>query len=357
MSKKITSFAAFLEQTEQRQQEAETTRAVSAPDTKIVSDTNSASGLEITSHMNSAPDTEFTSHVKNVSDVKTTSDAKKLSEPVQKVWDVKNASGANSAPVRGHLRVPNDVIHNILPTLKPSEAIVLLRLYALSHGFQKTTCVVSLDKLASSCNLSRTQTRVCVRSLESKRHIRSLGIDNTNSERSLRGLHIEVRLPSATRAETAPDTETVSGANFAPNKDINIKGNTHKGKALVQPTPSAVNEEGRATRGVGVGSEFSLEECRRFADHLHKTGQGITNPGGYAATIHRSGAADELIRDFLNPSQPDSALDPIKCPDCQGTGFKPSIRGTGVTKCLHEKLKCKSPEFLENRESGEGRDR
>ena len=27
-------------------------------------------------------------------------------------------------------------------------------------------------------------------------------------------------------------------------------------------------------------SKFSLEECRRYADHLHKTGQGITNPGG-----------------------------------------------------------------------------
>src|ERR1700754_3582155 len=35
---------------------------------------------------------------------------------------------------------------------------------------------------------------------------------------------------------------------------------------------------GRASRaGVSVGSQFTLEECKRYADHLHKTGQGITN--------------------------------------------------------------------------------
>ena len=53
--------------------------------------------------------------------------------------------------------------------------------------------------------------------------------------------------------------------------------------------------------GVGVGSKFSLEECKQFAEHLQKTGQGINNPGGYATTIFRSGEADTQIEAFLNP--------------------------------------------------------
>ncbi len=45
-------------------------------------------------------------------------------------------------------------------------------------------------------------------------------------------------------------------------------------------------------------SEFSLEVCLEFAEYLHQTGKGITNPGGYAVAIHRSGAADAMIKKY-----------------------------------------------------------
>jgi hypothetical protein len=47
-----------------------------------------------------------------------------------------------------------------------------------------------------------------------------------------------------------------------------------------------------------VGSKFSLEECRRYAESLR--GEGIQNPGGYATAIHRSGEADDRIEAFLS---------------------------------------------------------
>ena len=53
-----------------------------------------------------------------------------------------------------------------------------------------------------------------------------------------------------------------------------------------------------------MGSKFSLEECQRYAAHLKSTGQGITNPGGYATKIHRSGETDSLTEKFINPTQP-----------------------------------------------------
>ena len=91
---------------------------------------------------------------------------------------------------------------------------------------------------------------------------------------------------------------------------------------------------------MGVGSKFTLEECRKYATHLHATGQGITNPGGYATTIYRSGEADPLIESFFRPPAPDSAsVDPSGCTDCHGTGFwYPQGVGRGVSKCRHERL-------------------
>jgi hypothetical protein len=322
MSKNITSFAAFLEQTERKPETPVPTHAESAPDRENAPGVNSAPDAEIVSHA------ETTSHAENRSRKDSASDAKTYSEPVRKVRDANTASHAETAPVRGHLRVPNEVLYNVFPTLKPSEAIVLLRLYALSHGFQKSTCTVSLDKLASGCNLSRTQTRVCVRNLERKRLIKSQGIDNTNSQKELRGLHFEVRLPTVTRAESASHTKSASHTEITPNKV-----NTQKENTQTQEVPAAA---------VRVGSKFTIEECRKYARHLQSTGQGINNPGGYATTIHRTGEADMLIESFLHPEAPDqsSNLDTSQCPDCQGTGFYyPKGTEGGVARCKHEQLK------------------
>jgi hypothetical protein len=88
-----------------------------------------------------------------------------------------------------------------------------------------------------------------------------------------------------------------------------------------------------------VNSRFSLEECRRYASHLKQTGQGITNPGGYATKVFRSGEADALIEAFLNPS---TQLDINQCPDCRGSNFiyvDPANHDLGVRPCRHAGLK------------------
>lgn len=322
MSKNIKSFAAFLEQTERKAEKAELPHAESAPDTEIVS------GVDLTSHPKTAPRANIVPRAEATPHEDSASDVKVHSEPVRKVRDAETAPRAESARVRGHLRVPNEILYNILPTLKPSEAIVLLRLYALSHGFQKNTCTVSLDKLASGCNLSRTQTRVCVRNLERKKLIKGQGTDNTNSQKELRGLHFEVRLPPATRAEIAPHTKSAPRVETTPNKEKTIKETTQTQDAPVV--------------GVRGGSKFTIEECRKYAQYLQATGQGINNPGGYATTIHRTGEADMLIESFLRPAAPSppSNVDTSQCPDCHGTGFfyPKGVEG-GVARCKHDQLR------------------
>jgi hypothetical protein len=94
--------------------------------------------------------------------------------------------------------------------------------------------------------------------------------------------------------------------------------------------------------GVGVGSKFTIEECRKYAKYLQSTGQGINNPGGYATTIHRTGEADLLIGSFLNPPASTLVVDTTQCPDCKGTGFyyPKGVEG-GVARCKHEQLREK----------------
>jgi hypothetical protein len=125
---------------------------------------------------------------------------------------------------------------------------------------------------------------------------------------------------TGTRENTVVRQGIVSrGTNKNSNKDL--KNNTH------------------TEQRVGVGSRFSLEECRRFAEHLQKTGQGINNPGGYATTIFRSGEFDEQIEAFLRP--PDKHVEPDGCPDCGGTGYYyPEGVQKGVKICKHERLKA-----------------
>jgi hypothetical protein len=64
----------------------------------------------------------------------------------------------------------------------------------------------------------------------------------------------------------------------------------------------------------------------------------MTNPGGYATKIFRSGEADALVEAFLNPPAP---VDIKQCPDCQGMGmYYPNGIGNGpVVKCKYERLK------------------
>ena len=60
---------------------------------------------------------------------------------------VKKTAAVTVARVNGELRIPNSIVDNLLPLLEPSEAVIYLRLYRLSHGYHKDTCIVSTEKL------------------------------------------------------------------------------------------------------------------------------------------------------------------------------------------------------------------
>ncbi len=232
--------------------------------------------------------------------------------------------------------VPNDVWDEVMPTLNVYDQVVLWRLYRLARGYHSETCMVGLEKLAKSCNIGKRQVSTSIERLEKTGLVERTGTDFGNKNKLMRGTVYKVNIPAA---RVAPQARVAQPATLAQQTTVaqyaTIKHNTLKENTQTQEDPNSV----------GVCSVFSIEECRRFAEHLRSTGQGITNPGGYATKVHRTGEADEMIKSFLaQASTPASkSVDASSCPDCNGTGWwYPQGQEMGIAKCKHERLAPKA---------------
>jgi hypothetical protein len=172
--------------------------------------------------------------------------------------------------------------------LKPDEQAVYWQLYRLSWGWGKEACFISNPKLSERSNVPLSSMKRAVAGLVSKGLVEKTG--QTNGYGKDQG--VEYRLPTLGWQPTESSQPKLSSQpNVAPNKIKAIKENT---QTAARPTPEA--EQGMRT-GVRVGSRFTLEECRRYAESLRS--EGIQNPGGYATAIHRSGEADDRVEAFL----------------------------------------------------------
>lgn len=235
---------------------------------------------------------------------------------------------------RGYYATFNDLDDRIIPAYKldPYEQSVLRRLYRLSRGYRSLDCEVGLGALAKACNIARSKAQGTVASLNTKGLIRPLGHSQAGTKYRVleqfpavpqKGIPIQ-GIPQET--EGIPQTK---------DQGIPQGGNNKNNKDLINTRTN--------TGAVGVGSKFSLGECRRYAEHLQVSGQGINNPGGYATTIHRTGEADALIESFINPVATRTPEAAAACPDCGGSGFwYPEGEAKGVAKCKHEKLTTES---------------
>jgi hypothetical protein len=319
------SLGDFLKAKEEREKEAQqkTSEVESAP-TSSVAPTAYAPPTTGTAPTPDAPPTRPVAPTNSVAPPKI------QQPPLQSVAPPPHVAPTDDVAPEQFTRVVNGIFDRILPTLKPAEQLVLLRLYRLTRGFNSHTCRVTIGRLANTCNIGSTVARLATQSLEAKGYIRRIGTDVANTNQNDRGIDFEMLLPAAapTRrgAATRPVAPPRDGAPPAgvANKEKNINENTQTQE------PAA---------GVRVGSRFSIEECRRYAHHLQSTGQGINNPGGFATTIHRTGEADALIEAFLNPAPTPSPMETSLCPDCQGSGFYyPSGPTGGVVKCRHQGL-------------------
>ena len=238
---------------------------------------------------------------------------------------------ASLPEVKGALRMPHRYTDHLCRALKPDEQAVYSQLYRLSWGWNKQNCFISNPKLSERSNVPLSSMKRAVSGLIQKGLIEKTG--HTNGYGKDQGVEYRVfSLDSQPSVDKQPNVG--SQPNMAPIKIKNTQIHTHTGGS-----DEIQVETDRASRGVGVESKFSIEECRSYAEHLRSSGQGINNPGGYATTIHRTGEADAMIEAFLNPASSVATFDASACPDCQGTGFYyPNGREQGVAKCPHSRL-------------------
>lgn len=264
----------------------------------------------------------------------------------------KNIVVENELLRKGFTSVPNYIFG-----LPISSNAKLIYMALLSYAWTNNSCYPGLAKLCKDVSLSDKPVtkgieELCRASLlEVKR--RGLGKTNiyvikefTPSPSSQNG--------SESRIGESPNPESENLRIRTRQSSGSRNGHSPKAKAEKRRIPKkriekdagekdtneyTPTQNGRAPRGVGVGSKFSLEECLRYAEHLHRTGQGITNPGGFAMSVYRSGIADQLIEEFLRPVKEKRPTDISLCPDCKGSGvYYPEGFEKGVAKCKHARL-------------------
>ena len=117
----------------------------------------------------------------------------------------KQVPGGMAETARGFLKIPNDVVDRVLPTLEPTEAIIYLRLYRLSHGFGQKTCRVSLPTLAERCKCHVNTARRSLRALRNAGLIRDQGMTNTGYSDG--GTHYEILLGAGDSSADVPTTK------------------------------------------------------------------------------------------------------------------------------------------------------
>jgi hypothetical protein len=145
---------------------------------------------------------------------------------------------------------PNELDDRVMPTLRPSEQVVLRRIYRLTRGFHKATCNVSVGKLARACNVSEKKAGEALNLLEDRGFIRRIDSSNKGKTNEVRGLTIECLIPeavtarstvSAKTAVTAPRSVTAVSAD---NKETALKENTKKGSELALDTKDCPDCQG-----------------------------------------------------------------------------------------------------------------
>lgn len=120
------------------------------------------------------------------------------------VSDLNTVSQQNTVPFKqGYLEVPNNVADEIARILSPFEWAIYFRLFRLSYGWHKDTCIVGAQSLIEATNTSESQVRRSLKILQEKGLIKVLETINT---RDLKGTRYQVFTVSQQNTVSTKDT-------------------------------------------------------------------------------------------------------------------------------------------------------
>lgn len=180
---------------------------------------------------------------------------------------------------RGYYPTFNDISDRLVPDQKLDayEQVVLYRMYRLSRGWQRDTCVVGHTKLAKSTNLSRSTVQKTVARLLERGLIENLGDrGNDGTEyRVLPGVPVLQRgiprdgIPSQAKGSSSDGTRRSDGIpSRGHNKNKSFSKDNNK-KAINRLTPEEI-ESFAATVADLLGEGRAFEEIEeRFTSNMH----------------------------------------------------------------------------------------
>jgi len=149
-------------------------------------------------------------------------------DTVSKLTPVSKTQGSAEPRRSGYLKVPNEILDQILPSLDPSEAVIFLRLCRLSVGFNQPTCTVGLTGLMRACNVSESTCRRAVRRLIELGFIRQVEVVNS---KEVKGTTYQIETgvnltPVSNPNRSQPDTGVTVTPNTVDESD-DSKNNSH----------------------------------------------------------------------------------------------------------------------------------
>jgi DNA-binding Lrp family transcriptional regulator len=163
---------------------------------------------------------------------------------VSKLAPVSKTQGSAEPRRSGYLRVPNEILDQVLPALDPSEAVVFLRLYRLSVGFNQPTCTVGLAGLIRACNLSENTCRRALRRLTELGITRQLEVVNT---KEVKGTTYQIETgvnlrPVSNLNRSQPDTGVTVTPNTVDESDDSKNDSHHHSPASADDDPAHLKE-------------------------------------------------------------------------------------------------------------------
>jgi hypothetical protein len=180
---------------------------------------------------------------------------------------------------RGYYPTFNDISDRLVPELKLDayEQVVLYRMYRLSRGWQKDTCVIGHSRLANNTNLSRSTVQKTVARLLERGLIENMGDrGNDGTEyQVLPGVPVLQRgiprdgIPSQEKGSSSHGTRRSDGIpSDGHNKNKDFSKNNNK-KGIDRLTPEEI-QSFTATVADLLGEGQSIEGVEaRFAPIMH----------------------------------------------------------------------------------------
>jgi phage replication O-like protein O len=181
---------------------------------------------------------------------------------------------------RGYYPTFNDLSDHLIPELKLDayEQAVLYRMYRLSRGWQKDSCIIGHSKLANSTNLSRSTVQKTVARLIERGLIENMGDrGNDGTEyRVLPGVAVLQRgiprggIPSQAKGSSPDGTRRSDGIpSDGHNKNNKGFSKENNKKGINRLTPDEI-ESFAATVADLLGEGKSFEEIEpRFTSSMH----------------------------------------------------------------------------------------